>query len=412
MLIKPASLGGTLAPVASKSHLIRLLLASMLAGEEVVIDNYTPSMDVDATLSCLEQLGLSHEVQGRTLRLRPQDRVERPRLSVGESGTLLRLILPILAALGVTAEVDARPSLRARPVQTALELLTKHGVALNRGYPIAMTGKLQAGTYYVDVSMSSQFLSGFLMALPLLDEDSRIRLVGRPVSVGYVQMTLDVMSLFGIKVTPTMDGFVVWGHQTYRAPQRIRCEGDWSSAAFWVTAGALYSPVRLKGLDIGSTHNDKNIVEIVSQAGAKTRWDEGDLVVEPGDLVAIDRDLRYTPDLAPVVAVLCALSRGESHLSGVRNLKVKECDRLSAILSNLTAAGIETYYSEETDCLTIVGGDPAPSRLLGFNDHRMAMSAAILLAKKGGELTDPDAVAKSYPGFWKDYVALGGSICD
>ncbi|MBO4534368.1 MAG: 3-phosphoshikimate 1-carboxyvinyltransferase [Clostridia bacterium] len=411
MLISPATLGGTLRPVASKSHLIRLLLASLLARQETTLEGYTPSADVDATLECLEALGMGHRVEGRSLHLFPTD-ARRDQLGVGESGTLLRMLIPLVGALGLTVTIDAKEGLRKRPVNTTLELLAAHGVAVSRDYPLRLEGQLEAGTYYVDVSMSSQFLSGFLMALPLLREDSRIRMVGHPVSIGYVQMTLDVMALYGVKVTPTVDGYIVRGGQTYRAPKHVECDGDWSSAAFWGIAGALYAPVRLQGLNPQSPHKDKAFVDILAQAGAQVEWQEGDLLVRPGELKTIQKDMRFTPDLCPIVAVMCALSEGVSHLTGVGNLRYKECDRLSAIQANLAAVGIEADYDEESDCLSIKGGAPRSGKWLGYNDHRMVMSGGILLAKTGGEVTDPEAVGKSYPTFWEDYAAMGGKSCD
>lgn len=411
MLISPARLGGTLRPVASKSHLIRLLLASLLAQQETTIEGYTPSADVDATLNCIQALGMGHEVEGRSLHLFPIEQ-RGDQLMVGESGTLLRMLIPIVGALGLTATIDAKEGLRARPVKTTLELLASHGVAVSRNYPLHLEGQLTAGTYYVDVSMSSQFLSGFLMALPLLDGDSRIRLVGHPVSIGYVQMTVDVMTRYGVKVTPTVDGYVVRGNQTYRAPAKVECDGDWSSAAFWGIAGALYAPIRLKGLNPDSPHKDKAFADILAEAGAKVEWQEGDLLVTPGKIKPINRDMRYTPDLCPIVATLCALADGVSHLRGVGNLRYKECDRLSAIISDLEAVGIEADYDEESDCLSIEGGTPTPGRWQGFNDHRMVMSGAILLSRMGGEVTDPAAVGKSYPTFWEDFKSLGGQLCD
>lgn len=407
MLISPSSLGGTLRPVASKSHLIRLLLAAFLGGKSTVIKGYTPSEDVQATLDCLETLGMGYRIDGRNLYLKPfspQDSV----LQVGESGTLLRLLMPILAAKGITCTIDAKPGLRARPVQTTLELLSTHGVQVKDQYPLSLAGQLQAGTFYVDVTMSSQFLSGFLMALPLLDGDSRVRMVGHPVSIGYVDMTVEVMRLFGVKATPTQDGFVVCGNQTYRTPSELSCEADWSSASFWGVAGALFAPVRLQGLNPLSPHKDKAFAEILAKAGASVGWDNGDLTIAPAPLTAIDWDMRYTPDLAPIVSALCACAKGTSHLKGVGNLRYKECNRLYAIIGDLDNVGIRATYDEDKDVLSIEGGQPKNGQWLGYNDHRMVMTGAILLAKAGGEISDSEAVAKSYPTFWQDYALMGG----
>ena len=281
--------------------------------------------------------------------------------------------------------------------------LSAHGATVE-GFKVR--GKLSAGRYEIDATISSQFVTGLLMALPLLEGDSEIVLVGRAVSAPYIEITLEVLRAAGIFAERTASGYFVRGGQKY-ALKNALVPGDFSGAAFPLTGGALGGTVSLSGLDISSAQGDKAIVSLLAKAGAVVSLGER-ICVKKGDLQGFTADVGETPDLAPILAVLAAYSAGESVLKNVSRLRDKESDRLFAIEEMLSRAGIETR--EQADDLFIVGGQPHGAAFRSFSDHRMAMAEAILAVYGTGEseIDDMTCVKKSYPEFWEDFAALGG----
>jgi len=400
--VSSAPLSGEVAAPLSKSYAHRMLIAAALSGGSVF---FGPSDDARRTAEGLVSLGFQGTFKGETVSFgafMPSD--SEREICVGESGSTLRFLLPLATALGVKATFITEGRLGERPMEPLLASLRAHGVTAEGS---RVCGKLASGEFQIDATVSSQFVTGLLMALPLLDGDSEIVLRGEMVSAPYVDITLDVLSRSGIEVKRTDRGFYLKGGQKYHAFSG-GVPGDFSGAAFPLVAGALGKGVTVTGLDLTSVQGDKEVLSVLRAAGAKVQTDGARVTVKKGELKAFRADIGAIPDLAPVLAVLAAYAKGESRFDKVGRLRDKESDRLFAIREMLRAAGISTR--EEGDSLFVVGGAPKGGVFDSFSDHRMAMSEAVLAAFASGEstITDYTCVRKSYPEFWEDFAALGG----
>ena len=398
----PHPLQGELAAPLSKSYAHRLLIAAALSKGSL---SYGDSEDASLTAHALSSLGFEATFAENSVHYGdfiPSN--ERRIATVGESGSTLRFLLPLAAALGVKATFLTAGRLSERPMSALTATLSQHGVRAEKD---RVEGKLTAGLYEIDASVSSQFVSGLLMALPLLDGDSELHLRGTVVSAPYIGITLEVLAAAGIFVEKTAQGFLIRGGQRYALPPSV-VPGDFSGAAFLLTAGSLGKGVAVTGLDLTNAQGDKAIVDILEKAGANVRAEGNKVTVTGAPLRAFTTDLAETPDLAPILAVLAAYAKGESRLLSVSRLKDKESDRLLAIKEMLFSAGI--CAREEGDSLVIQGGAPKGGVFRTFSDHRMAMSEAILAAFSEGEseIDDMTCVKKSYPRFWEDFARMGG----
>ena len=397
----PHPLSGALEAVRSKSYAHRILIAAALSGGQVAFGD---SEDARLTATALCALGFKAKFAENSVCYggfcRPDGRQE---VTVGESGSTLRFLLPLAAALGVEAEFITAGRLSERPMDALTKTLSAHGAVATAH---SVKGQLTPGRYEIDATVSSQFVTGLLMALPLLDGDSEIVLLGRAVSAPYIEITLDVLARAGVSAERTDGGFLIRGGQKYNL-KNAQVPGDFSGAAFPLVAGALGGKTTLSGLDLSDKQGDKAILTALSDAGAKVMLSET-VSAEKDALTAFTADVGETPDLAPILAVLAAYCKGESTLKKVSRLKDKESDRLFAIEEMLSRAGISSR--EEGDTLVITGGKPQGAAFRSFSDHRMAMAEAILAAYATGqsEIDDMTCVKKSYPGFWKDFAALGG----
>ncbi len=399
--------GETIA-VPSKSHAHRLLIAAALKKGETVIKNIGESDDVLATAQCLCQMGATVTVEKGEARVSGIYQVKKGgNPDACESGSTLRFLMPVAAALGAECTFTGKGRLFARPSEELCRVLKEKGAYCDGK---TVRGQIVGGEYEIDATISSQYLSGLLFALPLLAEDSKIILRGEPVSKNYIDMTLDVLKRSGISFEKTPYGFFVPGRQQYKLPDLVECEGDWSSAAFMLAAGAVGKKVSVRGLDIKSLQGDKKIIDVLRLSGAKVNVQGQSVSVERGENKPFEADIENIPDLAPILAVVAAGCTGVSRLLHVHRLKIKESDRLEAIKETLSAAGITA--KEENDTLIIEGGNPKCGNFDGKNDHRMVMSAAILAggAKGDSTITDCEAVKKSYPGFFEDYKKIGGIV--
>ena len=401
--ITPHPLAGTVAAVKSKSYAHRYLIAAALSGGRVAFGD---SDDARHTAHALEALGFEATFDGDVVTygaFRPSEGIKR--VAVGESGSTLRFLLPLAAALGVQADFVTEGRLGERPMGALTATLSAHGATAT---PDAVRGKLSAGVYEIDATVSSQFVTGLLLALPLLDGQSEIRLVGRAVSAPYIDITLEVLAEAGVEVHRGENGFSVAGGQAYRLTDAV-VPGDFSGAAFPLVAGALGEGVTVTGLSLHTAQGDKAVLEAIRRAGGVVTIDGDAITAKRGSLSPFRADVGETPDLAPILAVLAAYSPGESVLDGVHRLRDKESDRLAAIEEMLRAARIAAR--EEGDALVITGGEPAGGAFDSRSDHRMAMSAAILAAYAQGNssVSDPACVKKSYPRFWEEYSRLGGN---
>lgn len=409
--VRPGLLHGNVAAIPSKSDAHRLLIAAALADKPTHIELPSRSRDIDATAACLRALGAQiTDEPGGVLVTPIKKRGESPLLDCGESGTTLRLLLPVAAALCKSARLIGRGRLPERPLAELIRCLSAHGVTFdNDRLPLTLSGELCSGEYNIPGDVSSQYISGLLLALPLLAGDSSIKLTSPLESAGYVDMTLSALSRFGVRAQTEPDGFFVPGNQAYCSPGSVRAEGDWSNAAFFLAAGAIGKSVTCTGLTENSAQPDRAILELLSRFGAQVVWQDDALTVSPAPIVGIDIDVSQSPDLVPILAVLGCAAKGKTRLYNARRLRMKESDRLCAVAAMVRAFGAAA--EELPDELVITGGALSGGSVDCCEDHRIAMAAAVAstIAKGETTLTGAQCVQKSYPSFFEDFASLGGS---
>ena len=411
--ICPHPLAGRLTAPPSKSYGHRYLLAAFLAGTPTTLRGLGTSADIAATMGVLQALGMRcGAAPDGTAVCRPT--LRGANVHCAESGSTLRFLLPVVAALGLPCHFDGAPTLLSRPMGGLVQVLQQHGAIIQGLQPdgtapdgLTVSGRLQAGTYRVRADVSSQYISGLLFALPMLAGDSRLVLEGPVVSRPYIDITLSVLAHCGVYICPTPDGYTIAGGQTYRTPAVLTVPGDWSGAAFWLAAAAIGGDIAVQGL-ADRVQGDSAILDYLAAFGAVIHADGDAVCVRRGDLRGTHIDLDATPDLAQIVAVVGAYAHGTTRLGNLSRLRLKESDRLAAIMAMLQVAGVS--HRLVGDDLYIEGGHPMGGTFRGGNDHRTVMSCAVLAAYASGNsvVTDAQAVAKSYPLFFQDFCALGG----
>ncbi len=415
-VVKPPY-GGTISAIASKSHAHRALIAAALADAETVIACGEINEDIQATVRCLQALGAKIRYDGAAFAVSPIPmpvKKDKCALDCGESGSTLRFMLPVACTLGARASFIMRARLPRRPLSPLYEELAAHGCALSpQGTsPLDVTGQLTGGAYTIAGNVSSQYITGLLLALPLLKEDSRIDVTGRLESRPYVDITLKTLSDFGIEITQHGDSFLIPGGQRYGSPGKLTVEGDWSNAACWLALGAIGpQPVTVNGLDPESPQGDKAFMEFLARFGAKIETGATGITASGGNLRGINADVRLCPDLTPMIAAVALKADGRTRIQNAGRLRLKECDRLRAITDTLRAFGAR--ITETPDGLTIDGGTPLHGgRVSSEDDHRIVMMAAVAsaLCKGPASIERADAVNKSYPRFFDDFQTLGGEV--
>ena len=405
-----SKLFGTVKVPPSKSYLHRALIAAALADGETVINNFQQSDDISATVDCIKAIGAKVQISSETCKVSGGYFTKNATLNCNESGTTLRLFMPICAALGINSAFLGRGKLPDRPNTELLEALALQGIQIDGDkLPITFTGKLKSGEFKISGGISSQYISGLLFALPLLDGDSKIVLKTPLMSSAYVDITLDVLRAFGIKVERKDYGFFVCGGQKY-APVSMYCvEGDFSQAAFWLVGGAIAGEVAVKGLNLESIQGDRKIIDILRYVGANVKTDGDCVTVSKGKLKSFALDCNDIIDLVPVLSSLAVCADGESQFSGVERLKIKESDRLSAVINNLAALEIKSEYVGKK--LVISGGKTSNGNIDSFNDHRIIMAFAVLgLVTERITIANIEAINKSYPRFFDEFSRLGGNV--
>lgn len=406
--ITPGRLDGTVKIPPSKSVAHRMIIAAALAKGRSVISNLYPSVDILATMECMRRLGAKIDFSGDTAVVDGIESVPpKATLDCCESGSTLRFLIPVAAALGVECTFLGRGKLPVRPITPYIEEFPRHGVRLDFSaakegefLPLTIKGKLTAGDFTLSGGISSQFITGLLFALPILDGDSRIILTSRLESKPYVDITSGTLKDFGCEISDTANGFLVRGAQTFK-PFNGDVEGDYSQAAFFEVANALGSDVKIAGLNENSYQGDKKIIEICRE-----------IVYNKNDrLKPFNIDCSDIPDLVPILAVLGTFGKGKSYITNAARLRIKECDRLAAMACNLNAIGAK--ITELADGLEIEGVDYLGGGTVdGFNDHRIPMAMAIASTRCTNPLIikGAECVSKSYPTFWEDFERLGGKF--
>lgn len=399
--ITPAKLAGSIAAIPSKSEAHRSLICAALSNAPTLLYMGPGSEDIDATIRCLNAFGANIRREGANVRVEPiRELPESCEADCGESGSTLRFLLPVAGALGVDTRFRMHGRLPDRPIFPLDRELTRGGCELTRPEKdiLRITGKLRPGAYELPGNVSSQYISGMLFALTLLDEESTLAVTGKTESAGYIEMTLQSMAAFGAQPRKTDSGFAVPGLGRYTSPGSACIGGDWSNAAFWVCVDAIDGcSIQITGLNDDSAQGDKRIVEEVH----KLRNTAGTAVINAADI----------PDLIPTLAACACARRQDVEVINAGRLRIKESDRLVAITRTLNALG--GGVTETQDGLIIDGSRSLRGgEVDSFGDHRIAMMAAVASIGCTEEVVirGAEAVNKSYPGFWRDFASLGGRV--
>ncbi len=399
LVLTPHLLSGSVAVPASKSMAHRAIICAALAGGISHLTGVSTSKDIEATCSVMTAFGANCTADCDALTVTgitaPADKAVA---DCCESGSTLRFLIPVAAALGIQAEFHGQGRLPERPITPYLRELSKKDIrfAYENTMPFTIEGRLQPGTFELEGDISSQFITGLLLALPLLSGDSEIVMTSPLQSKPYADMTIDCMAKFGVIVTETAAGYHIPGGQSYR-PTDLQIEGDFSQAAFFFTANALGSTVDLQNLSEKSVQGDRKIVEILHDMWYNRK--EEIFTVSAEDI----------PDIVPILSVAASLAPCVTRIIHAERLRIKESDRIETTAAMLRALG--GHVEILPDGLEIHPVDSFTGGTVdSAGDHRIAMSAAIAATRATGAVTilGADCVRKSYPDFFKDYRNLGG----
>lgn len=417
VLVYPSLLQGTLKVPASKSLSHRALICASLAQGTSHIDSLSQSRDLEATASCLRVLGAQIEINGSNAVVQGIDPAARRQPAVCdayESGSTIRFLIPIAALSASPAVFKGQPSLLSRPMGIYADLFAAQNLRFDQsGEGIVVQGPLQSGLFTLEGSVSSQFISGLLMAAPFLSEGAGIAVIPPYQSRSYVDLTTAVMKDFGVQVLcPTPHGYEVQ-KQSYK-PADVTVGADYSQAAFPAVYAGIKSALSMSGLRQNSIQGDRAILYILEKFGASISWEHGYLTIQPGERRPQEIDLADCPDLGPVLCVLAAYTPGETQLIHAARLRIKESDRISAMEKALKPWGVDISSTEdeiiirgkmEYACDSVIEID-------GCNDHRivMAMTIFALCAGSALKITGAQAVSKSWPSFFEDMEKLGARI--
>ena len=415
LIVRPSSLSGRITAPPSKSHMQRLVAAALLADGESWIRNPSDAADGWAALSAAAGLGADAEVGSDAIRIQGGLNPRSRALNMGESGLGIRMFAPIAALTQGPLTLEAEGTLTQRPMQPLADALNAAGVKveLNSGRPpIHIQGPLSGGEIRLDGSLSSQFLTGLLMALPCAQHDSIVtvdNLMSRP----YVDMTLDVLKSCGIDVQhQNHERFEIPGNQSYQAFDQTTA-GDWSAGAFLMVIAALTGDpfLEVDGLGNSPTQADQAITGALLLSGAKLMRTETGIRVDRGRRKGFQFDATHCPDLFPPLAAYAAFCKKPSTIRGLHRLQHKESDRGTAIAEEFGKAGIQVDLNPAEDNMTIRPGEVTPCTFNGRGDHRMVMAGAVLgLAGAPIEIEGMEAVEKSHPTFFDDLSEVGAEF--
>ena len=407
--IHKGRIAGSITAPASKSYAQRAVAAALLAGGETTLTHLDLCNDTRAALDVARRLGASVSHEGTTYTIRGGLNPVSTKLNIGESGLATRLFTPIASLCHMPITINGEGSILRRPIEMMEEPLQALGVEVisNGGYlPISVKGPMRGGEIHVDGSLSSQFITGLLMALPLSPNDTVLHvenLKSRP----YVDMTIDLAARFGVAIEHNnYEQFYIAGGQHY-TPCTYNIEGDWSGASCLLVAGATAGSITIRNLNHISLQADLAIIEALARAGAEIITTNSSVTVHGGPLHAFEFDATDCPDLFPALAALAASCEGTSVLTGTQRLTYKESNRAKTIAEVFGRLGIGVDLSEE-NTMRITGGPVSSAVVDSHNDHRIAMAAAVaaLSSDDSVVIEGANAADKSYPNFWNDLDTL------
>lgn len=408
--ITPSKLKGEIDAIPSKSMAHRLLICAALCEGTTKVKCNGTSEDIEATISCLRAMGSNI--------IRIGDTYLVPKITKGacdlvkfdchESGTTLRFMMCIAAGLGLRAHFDGSDRLFERPLEPLIEVLTKHGLVISRdeNNRIVQSGKAFMPDYEIEGNISSQYISGLMLMLPLCGGKS-VKVTGNFESKPYVTLTAEAMREAGVNVTEEDNTYTVAGKYNLTDTQ---VEGDWSNAGFFLIADALGCDIKIKGLDINSAQGDRETLSVLKKFGCEISADST-VSVKADSLNAQTVDVSNIPDAVPILSVLASVSKGETHIVGAKRLRLKESDRLVTVADMINNLGGECEITD--DGLIIRGKEKLTGgKVYAQRDHRIAMSASIasVVCEDEVEIVGAEAVNKSYPKFFEDLCALGAQV--
>lgn len=419
--ILPSELDGHISIPPSKSMSHRAIICAGLSNGKSNIQNIIFSEDISATLEGMSSFGIKYEkfkqddgkyslvIEGRN----PLEALGRT-IDCRESGSTLRFLIPIACVLGEEVTFIGKGKLVERPLNEYYKIFEKQNISyknIKDKLPLTICGKLKGDTFSLRGDISSQFISGLMFALPLLKEDSKIVISTDLESKGYVDLTIDVLNRFGIKVeNKDYREFYIAGNQKY-IPQTYQVEGDFSQASFWLVAGLLGNKIKCTDINVASLQGDKVILDIIKNMGGNIEINESSIITKKSKTKGIVIDVSQCPDLVPILATLASLSQGTTRIINAARVRIKESDRLKAISTELNKLGAE--ITELEDGLIIKGKEFLNGgEVDSWNDHRIAMALAVSSIKCLNPviIKNSDCVSKSYPAFWEDFEALGGKF--
>lgn len=425
LVIYPSQLKGEICVPSSKSIGHREIICSGLSCGKSIVDNISISKDIEATIEGLRSFGAKIEeipskfqercafsIEGNSGKINLKNNI----IDCKESGSTLRFLIP----LGILSEEEiiflGEGKLPERPLEPYFKIFKEKNIFYKtsdekKNLPLKIKGKLTSGKYSIVGNISSQFISGLLFSLPLVEGDSIIEITTKLESESYINLTLDTLKKYGIDiVNENHKRYIIRGNQKYKNIKTF-VEGDYSQGAFWLVAGALSNDIKAIGLRSVSSQGDKKIIDILKNMNANLKVFENEIISSKSKTFGTVIDGSDCPDIIPILTVLASVSDGETKIINSERLRIKECDRLNAIATELNKMGAD--IQELPDGLIIKGKKFLNGgEVFCWNDHRIAMSLAIasLKCKEKLILRGFDCVEKSYPNFWKDFVNLGGKI--
>ena len=411
-IIKADKLAGEVSPPPSKSILHRYIIASSLAKGISKIENISFSDDIIATIEAMKKLGAKIEKKDNYLLINGSKTFDKEYLNnnseidCNESGSTLRFLFSLSIIKENRVLFKGKGKLFKRPLSPYFENFDKYQIKYSyvNENEILLDGVLKSGKYQIDGNISSQFITGLLFSLPLLNGNSKIRIKGKLESSSYIDITLDCLSKFGVKIiNNSYQEFIIEGNQTYKSGN-YKVEADYSQVAFFLVANSIGSNIKINGLNTNSLQGDKKIVDFISQIN---NWNKEEKLILDGS---------ETPDIIPILSLKACTSKKEIEIVNIARLRIKESDRLSATVQELSKLGFDLLEKEDSILINSRKDfnkiNSSPVYLSSHSDHRIAMTIAIASTCYEDEiiLGNLDCVKKSYPNFWEVFLSLGGKI--
>ncbi|WP_405344980.1 3-phosphoshikimate 1-carboxyvinyltransferase [Fusobacterium vincentii] len=412
-IIKANRLTGEVTPPPSKSILHRYIITSSLAKGISKIENISYSDDIIATIEAMKKLGAKIEKKNNFLLIDGSKTFDKEYLNnnaeidCNESGSTLRFLFPLSIVKKNRILFKGKGKLFKRPLSPYFENFDKYQIKYSyiNENEILLDGELKSVEYEIDGDISSQFITGLLFSLPLLNGNSKISIKGKLESSSYIDITLDCLNKFGIKImNNSYQEFIIEGNQTYKSGD-YKVEADYSQIAFFLVANSIGSNIKINGLNTNSLQGDKKIIDFISQID---NWNKKEKLILDGS---------ETPDIIPILSLKACTSKKEIEIVNIARLRIKESDRLRAIVKELSKLGFDLLEKEDSilinsrkDFNKIINNSPV--YLSSHSDHRIAMTIAIASTYYDGEiiLDNLDCIKKSYPNFWEVFLSLGGKI--